>query len=186
MRHNSKPWPLSVLIATSVVLASCAGSVEDPETKTANVSLAALGTSTVTGNLTFTDGEGIVTITGTVTGLKPNAQHGFHIHAMGNCGDSTGTDGTITIGGAAGGHWNPDGHMHGAPETQSHLGDLGNLTTDDKGTASIDITKVGITIGDLSTTDAVGHSVIVHANPDDLTSQPVGNAGGRVACGIVL
>jgi Cu-Zn family superoxide dismutase len=94
-------------------------------------------------------------------------------------------DGTITVGGAAGGHWNPAMHMHGAPEAMTHLGDLGNLTADAAGAVNITITKAGITVGDGAMTDVIGRAVIVHANPDDLTSQPVGNAGGRMACGVV-
>lgn len=185
MHTNFKRWSLSMLVVTSIALASCGGSGKDPEMKMASVDLMALGDSTVAGSLTFIEDEGGVMITGMVTGLMPNAQHGFHIHEVGNCGDSTAADGTITMGGAAGGHWNPGAHMHGEPDMESHLGDLGNLTADENGVANVQITKAGITIGDLSMMDVIGRSVIVHAKRDDLMSQPTGDAGARWGCGIV-
>jgi superoxide dismutase, Cu-Zn family len=157
----------------------------DPGAASATANLTALATSGVSGTLTLTAGAGNVTISGSLSGLAPSTQHGFHIHENGACGDTTAADGTVTIGGAAGGHWNPAGHMHGAPEGESHLGDLGNVMADASGNVTLSITKAGITIGDGAVTDAVGKAVIVHANPDDLTTQPVGNAGGRVACGVL-
>jgi superoxide dismutase, Cu-Zn family len=177
---------LRYLIATTLFAALTACGEEDAaEGKQATATISALGASGVSGNLTITAGEGNVTLTGTLMGLAPASQHGFHLHETGNCGDATAMDGTTTVGGAAGGHWNPAMHMHGAPEGMTHLGDLGNLTADAAGVVNIMITKAGITVGDGAMTDVIGRAVIVHANPDDLTSQPVGNAGGRMACGVV-
>lgn len=175
---------IPLLLALLLAGFGCSSSEGTPAS-TASVTVAALAASGVSGTLTFTAGDGGVTITGTISGLPPNTDHGFHVHENGACGDSTAMDGTITIGGAAGGHWNPSGHMHGAPGAESHLGDLGNISADASGSANISITKSGMTLGDGGGTDALGKSVIVHANPDDLTSQPVGNAGGRIGCGIV-
>jgi superoxide dismutase, Cu-Zn family len=165
------------------------GESDTKETSTppasATVSLAALNGSTIAGSLTFTASGGNVVVTGSVTGLPPGV-HGLHVHDVGNCGSSTAADGTVTPGGAAGGHWNPGMHDHGAPEaTVSHLGDLGNITADASGKANVSITKAGASVSDAAATDVVGHAVVVHANPDDLTSQPVGNAGGRIACGVI-
>jgi Cu-Zn family superoxide dismutase len=178
---------IPLLMAFALASAGCSSDSESEETpaSTASVTVAALAASGVSGTLTFTAGNGAVTITGTISGLPPSTEHGFHVHENGACGDTTAMDGTVTIGGAAGGHWNPAGHMHASPTAESHLGDLGNITADASGNATVSITKSGMTLGDGSTTDAVGKAVIVHANPDDLTTQPTGNAGGRIGCGLV-
>jgi Cu-Zn family superoxide dismutase len=118
-----------------------------------------------------------VHVTGEVTGLSPNAKHGFHVHEFGDCSAPDGT--------SAGGHFAPEGHPHGAPDpAKHHAGDLGNVTADGKGTARVDVTVPGLSLvgGDRA---LVGRAVIVHAQPDDLTSQPSGNAGARVACGVI-
>lgn len=169
----------------AVSLAACS-EADDAESKTATASLSALGMSGITGSASFTPGTGNVTITGTVMGLAPNSIHGFHIHELGACTDTVdATTQMPVVGGAAGGHWNPAMHMHGAPEAMTHLGDLGNITADAAGVATLNITKAGLTVADGSMTDVVGHALIVHANPDDLVSQPVGMAGGRAACGVI-
>lgn len=175
-----------LLLGLSFGLAGCAENESKPrDFETATTSVSALASSGVSGTLTFTQVDGGVSIAGTISGLPPNTAHGFHIHENGACGDSTGTDGTVTVGGAAGGHWNPAGHMHAGPGGESHLGDLGNITANASGDATVSITKAMMTIGDSSMTDVLGKSVIVHANPDDLTTQPTGNAGGRIGCGVV-
>jgi superoxide dismutase, Cu-Zn family len=175
---------LALLLPLVPAALGCSSS-SDKGAGSASVSVAALAASGVSGTLTFAASSGGVTITGTISGLPPNTQHGFHVHENGACGDATATDGTVTIGGAAGGHWNPAGQMHGAPTGASHLGDLGNVSADANGVATVSITKTGMTLGDGATTDPIGKAVIVHANPDDLTSQPVGNAGGRIGCGVI-
>jgi len=105
----------------------------------------------------------------------PPGVHGFHIHDKGDCGDN---------GNAAGGHFNPTSMPHGAPDAVSHhSGDFGNVTADASGGVNTTFTTRSITVspGDRS---VVGHAVILHANPDDLTTQPSGNAGPRIACGV--
>jgi Cu-Zn family superoxide dismutase len=98
------------------------------------------------------------------------------VHELGDC---TAPDGT-----SAGGHFNPEGMPHGAPaDAQRHVGDLGNLTADDSGMAHYERTDDVIALsGDHS---IVGRGIIVHAGADDLTSQPTGAAGARVACGVI-
>jgi Cu-Zn family superoxide dismutase len=106
----------------------------------------------------------------------PPGVHGFHIHDKGDCGDN---------GNAAGGHFNPTSMPHGAPDAVSHhAGDFGNVTADATGTVSTTFTTHSITVA-AGANSVVGHAVILHGNPDDLTSQPSGNAGPRIACGIV-
>lgn len=111
-------------------------------------------------------------ITGQVTGLKPG-EHGFHIHEF---GDLSAADGA-----AAGGHYNPSGHDHGGPDSADrHAGDLGNITADDQGIATVN--KVS---KDLKLSMIMGRSFVVHAGVDDLKSQPSGDSGPRVAVGVI-
>jgi Cu-Zn family superoxide dismutase len=120
--------------------------------------------------------DGSVEVTADLTGLTPGV-HGFHIHDKGACGDN---------GNAAGGHYNPTNMPHAAPDAASHhAGDFGNVTAGANGEVHTSFTTRSISLAEGSMTSAVGHAVILHANPDDLTTQPSGNAGPRVACGVV-
>lgn len=120
--------------------------------------------------LTQTD-EG-VRVQGTVRNLSPG-EHGFHIHEF---GDLRGNDGK-----AAGGHFNPEGKKHGGPEdAEHHAGDLGNITANDEGTAEVNKLAKGLKLHFV-----VGRSLVVHGEADDLESQPSGDAGARVALGVI-
>lgn len=110
-------------------------------------------------------------ITGKIRNLTPG-EHGFHIHEF---GDRRSKDGT-----SAGGHFNPHGHEHGAPGEKSHVGDLGNITADQEGVATIDVVAK-----DTPLHFVLGRAFVVHAGKDDLKSQPSGDAGARVATGII-
>ncbi|MCF8235053.1 MAG: superoxide dismutase family protein [Bacteroidales bacterium] len=103
-------------------------------------------------------------------------KHGFHIHAVGDCSAADGT--------SAGGHFNPQDKKHGGPaDSLRHVGDLGNITADENGDAKMEMTDTLISFhGENS---IIGRGVIVHAGMDDLTSQPTGDAGARVACGVI-
>ena len=129
----------------------------------------------VEGLVTFTKVDGGVKITATVNNLAPGA-HGFHIHEFGDCSSPDGM--------SAGGHFNPSKKPHGAPEgLERHAGDLGNLMADEHGIAKYERIDKVIELDGADT--IVGRSVIVHANADDFHTQPTGNAGGRVACGVI-
>lgn len=131
----------------------------------------------VTGTLTFTQRGNQVQIVGEVRGLKPNSKHGIHIHEK---ADMSSPDLMST-----GGHYNPEGHPHAGPDAGTrHAGDFGNLTADANGLARINLTVDNISLGGPKN-DVVGLPVIVHASPDDLKSQPAGNAGARVAGGLI-
>ncbi len=134
------------------------------------------GNST-TGQVTFSEVAGGVRIVAEIEGLTPGA-HGFHIHVKGDCSAPDGT--------SAGGHFNPDGSPHGSPDNEAserHVGDLGNLMADATGTANYDrVDKVISLSGEKS---IVGRGIIIHSGEDDLTSQPTGNAGKRLACGVI-
>jgi Cu-Zn family superoxide dismutase len=108
--------------------------------------------------------------------LIPNSEQAIHIHEFGDC---TAPDAT-----SAGGHYNPGGHEHGLPtQAVRHAGDFGNLKSDANGVAALDFTVDTITINGPKN-PIIGHGVIVHAKLDD-GSQPTGNAGPRVACGVI-
>ena len=129
------------------------------------------------GAVQFVQRGAVVRVTGEVRGLKPNAEHGFHVHEKGDC---TSGDGM-----SAGGHFNPDGRPHGRPGTSSHhVGDLPSLKADARGVAKIDFDAAALRIGE-GAANIVGRGLIVHRDPDDYTSQPAGNAGPRLACAVI-
>jgi Cu-Zn family superoxide dismutase len=128
------------------------------------------------GVVRFTEEGDSVKVVADLEGLNPGQKHAFHIHQYGDC---TGADGM-----SAGGHYNPEGHEHGLPVTENrHAGDLGNVEADSAGKAHYEITVKNITVAG-SKNPIIGRGVIVHAKVDD-GSQPTGNAGGRIACGVV-
>ena len=159
------------IIASILIVGACATA-----RPTASASLASTSGYTARGTVTFTQTrDGAVDVNVKLNGVPPGV-HGFHVHENGDCGDN---------GNAAGGHFNPMSTSHGAPDTPAHhSGDFGNVTADVNGNVNTHFTTRSITI-DSGTSSAVGHAVILHANPDDLTTQPTGNAGARIACGVV-
>lgn len=180
--------------AVALALAACSRSPEPSATATepaadaaapapespAATALVALGPTegnNVSGTLTLTQEAGAVAITGTVGNLTPGSQHGFHVHEKGDCSSGDGM--------SAGGHFNPLGKPHGHySQGERHAGDMPNLKADANGVAEARFHLDGVTVGS-GPTDIVGRGLIVHANPDDYTSQPVGNAGGRLACAVI-
>jgi Cu-Zn family superoxide dismutase len=131
--------------------------------------------SEVKGTVTFTKVSDGVRVQARVEGLTPGP-HGFHVHQFGDCSAPDAT--------SAGGHFNPSDHPHGAPDAdERHAGDMGNIEANDQGVATLDyVDKVMKLDGPGS---IIGHAVIVHEKADDLKSQPTGDAGGRIACGVV-
>jgi Cu-Zn family superoxide dismutase len=141
----------------------------------ARASLESRTASRVTGVVAFRETASGTEVSYDLRGFSGAGQHGFHLHEKGDCSAPDGS--------SAGGHWNPGGHQHGDRHEDSHAGDLGNITADRQGRAqgSFVVSKFSIT-GEPS---ILGRSVIVHAQPDDLKSQPAGNSGPRIACGVV-
>ena len=128
------------------------------------------------GVVRFTQDGDSVKVVADLEGLTPGQKHAFHIHQYGDCSAPDGM--------SAGGHYNPEGHQHGLPDSENrHAGDLGNVQADDQGKAHYEITVPNVSI--MGTKNPIiGRGVIVHAKVDD-GSQPVGNAGGRIACGVI-
>jgi Cu-Zn family superoxide dismutase len=161
------------LLLVLFLLGACASMSSGPS---ATATLAPTSGSTAAGTVQLTQlGDGGVRVQVDLTGV-PAGVHGFHIHEKGDCGDN---------GNAAGGHYNPMATPHGAPEADPHhAGDFGNVTADAGGNVHTTFTTRSITVEEGPMT-AIGHAIILHANPDDLTTQPSGNAGPRIACGVV-
>lgn len=133
--------------------------------------------SAVTGKVTFTQKGGKVLMKVAVSGLTPG-EHAIHVHEKGDC--------SAPDAASAGGHWNPSSENHGKwGHTPFHHGDIGNLVANAKGKAGITVESDLWTIGDGKPSDVIGHAIVVHAKADDFTTQPTGNAGGRVACGVI-
>ena len=131
--------------------------------------------SQVMGTITFTKTGDGMKVVADVTGLTPG-KHGFHIHEFGDCSAPDAT--------SAGGHFNPTNNPHAGHDVEKrHEGDLGNIEADSSGKAHLDLTDKLMTMSGAKS--IIGRSVIVHEKEDDLKTQPTGNAGGRVACGVI-
>jgi len=144
---------------------------------TARATLEPTKDSGVKGTATFTQKGEKVQLAANINGLKPNQEHGFHIHEKGDCSSGDGM--------SAGGHFNPLGKPHAHPSTPDrHAGDLFALKADDYGNAALSIELDVITVSE-GPTGIISRGLIVHAQPDDYKTQPTGNAGARVACGVI-
>ena len=130
------------------------------------------------GNVTFTQSGDKVRVTAQISGLRPGAEHGFHVHEKGDCSSGDGM--------SAGGHFNPAGKGHGNYHAggDRHAGDLPNLKADGSGNAAASFEVSGLSVGS-GAADVVGKGLIVHRDPDDYKSQPAGNAGPRLACAVI-
>jgi Cu-Zn family superoxide dismutase len=162
-----------VPIAAALFLAACVSTgTGGPR---AFAKLAPTQGNTAEGSVSFTQEAKGVRITGEFSGLTPGV-HGFHIHEKGDCSAPDAT--------SAGGHFNPSKQPHGKPGSgPHHVGDLPSLEANANGKAKLDVVVEGVSLtGEHS---IVGRALIVHAAPDDFTTQPTGNAGARVACAVI-
>lgn len=169
---------LAVMTGTLLAASVCAAEVSSSGTQMAAppeavACLQSMKDSKVTGHILFKqEGEGTVHVSGEVNGLKPG-KHGFHVHEFGDLRDNEGK--------SAGGHFNPTGMTHGGPDSaHHHEGDMGNIDAGSDGTAKVDIKLKGVNLSAI-----LGRSIVVHADADDLKSQPAGNSGPRVAVGVI-
>ena len=131
--------------------------------------------NTVTGTVTFTRTDAGIKIVADLKGLS-KGKHGFHIHEFGDCSAADGT--------SAGGHFNPMSMSHAGPmDNMRHEGDMGNIEADDSGNAHLEYVDKMISFDGIHS--IIGKSIIVHKGEDDFKTQPTGNAGPRVACGVI-
>jgi Cu-Zn family superoxide dismutase len=175
MSLTKKFAAVAVALLASTLLLTGAEKADAPKGPTKAVAvMTPTKDSKVSGVVTFTQEGDAIHVTGKITGLTPG-EHGFHVHEF---GDVSSDDGMAT-----GGHFDSDKHKHGAEDAaERHTGDLGNIKAGDDGVATID--KMDKVIALSGPNSIVGHGLIVHAKPDDF-SQPTGNAGGRVAQGVI-
>lgn len=164
-----------VALGLLIAIAGCAA-VDDSKPQ-AVAKLTPTAGNTAAGFVKFMQKGDNIVVLAEVTGLRPNSKHGFHIHDKGDCSKPDGT--------GAGGHFNPDASAHGSHDGATrHAGDLPNLTADASGRARLRHEISGVRL-DLGHYGIIGRGMIVHAAPDDYTSQPAGNAGARIACGVI-
>jgi Cu-Zn family superoxide dismutase len=169
---TSKLLTVVALIAIALTLSLGNALAQEP-TKAIAVLQSASG-SKVTGTVTFTKTGDTVQVVADITGLTPG-KHAFHIHEFGDCSAADAS--------SAGGHFNPMHKPHGSPDSpERHAGDMGNLEADSSGKAHLELKDNMLKFS--GENSILGHAVIVHEKVDDW-SQPVGNAGGRQACGVI-
>jgi len=146
------------------------------QAQTATAMLAPTAGNTAAGSVSFAQKGDKVTVTAKISGLSPGG-HGFHIHEKGDCSAPDAM--------SAGGHFNPTGKAHGNPDSPDHhAGDMPMLQADASGNASLTAELSGVSIG-TGSADIIGKSVIVHKDADDYKTQPTGNSGARLACGVI-
>jgi Cu-Zn family superoxide dismutase len=151
--------------------------VPKPEVKKVEVHINPTEGNAMVGHATFVEKDGKVSLNVMFEGLTPG-DHAIHIHDVADCSSGDGK--------SAGGHWNPTGVDHGKwmEGNAHHAGDIGNFTADADGKASLNFETDKWCIGcEDATKNILGHGLIVHADPDDFTTQPTGNAGARIGCG---
>jgi len=163
----------SVLLST-LLLAACATS--SPGSPFVVASLEPTRDSATAGTVWFVQDGSELQVLGRVSGLRPNQEHGFHIHEKGDCSSPDAM--------SAGGHFNPTGKPHGPLTGDHHAGDLPALKADANGRASFRVRIPGNVLA-AGPGDFAGKAVVVHAMPDDYKTQPTGNSGARVACGVI-
>jgi len=164
MRH------LLLVVGCCLIAAGC----QSPhDVKRAVAEMEAKEGSEVKGVVTFEQAENGVVVKASIDGLKPG-KHGFHIHEKGDCSAHDAS--------SAGGHFNPTNEPHAGPlDRERHVGDLGNLEADANGHATYEFLDDVLELNGLHS--IIGKSVVIHADPDDLKTQPTGNSGKRISCG---
>lgn len=176
MEQNMKRTSSVTVAAILLVAGLCGCTSIRQQTAEAVAVLNPTQGSIAQGTIYFSRATDGVRLDGEITGLKPG-RHGFHIHERGDC--------SAPDAASAGGHFNPTGMPHAAPyEVKRHMGDLGNIVADASGIAKF--SQVDHAAKLEGPNSIIGHAVIIHADPDDFKTQPAGNAGKRVACGVIV
>ena len=176
----SMRFGLTLAAAAAVItLAGCSSNATNPAKPQAAAELEATRNNDTKGTVRFMQtSANTVLVTGQITGLKPNKEHGFHIHDKGDCSSGDGM--------SAGGHFNPTGSAHGKYGSDAHHGgDLPSLLADASGVARVNTEIKGVNLTAGQANNIVGRGLIVHADPDDYKTQPTGNAGARLACAVI-
>ena len=175
---NTRPALSAAFALATAALGGCAGAPgsSSPSSDYVVASLQPTRGNSATGTVFFTQEGGDVVLRGRISGLKPNQEHGFHIHEKGDCSSDDAM--------SAGGHLNPDAKRHGPPTGEHHAGDVPSIKADANGVATVRARIAGTLLGS-GAGDIAGKALVVHAMPDDYTTQPTGNSGARIACGVI-
>ena len=164
------------LTATALLLGLVACAAPRPEAA-ATADLQPTRGNTASGTVRFVQNGDTVKVSGEVKGLKPNAEHGFHVHEKGDCSSGDGM--------STGGHFNPTTTAHGQHgQGTHHVGDLPSLKADAQGVAKVEFSTTALTLKP-GASSVMDKGLIVHRDPDDYKTQPTGNSGPRVACGVI-
>jgi Cu-Zn family superoxide dismutase len=168
----------TTIAAAALLLAACAQTPTAGAGATAVAEMKPTAGNAVAGTVRFEQSAGKVIVTASITGLKPNSEHGFHVHEKGDCSAPDAT--------SAGGHFNPAGKAHGHHgKAERHAGDMPNLRADASGAARVMWESDLLSVGS-GAANVVGRSVVIHRDPDDYASQPAGNSGPRLSCGVIV
>jgi len=164
-------------LAVALLAVGLAGCATTPAGPSARTELRPTAGNATSGWVQFDQVGKQVRVSAEVRGLKPNAEHGFHVHDKGDCSAPDAM--------SAGGHFNPGGKPHGHYSSdERHAGDMPNLRADGNGVARFNWTSTLLAVG-AGAADVIGRSVVVHRDPDDYKTQPAGNSGPRIACGVI-
>jgi Cu-Zn family superoxide dismutase len=178
IRRGSNMRRISIVVLLAVFILSASACARQGVTHDASAILKIVN-GDVIGTADFTeDGNGVVHVDVRATGLSPG-MHGIHIHETGNCSPTFA---------AAGSHFNPTHKKHGLNSPDGpHAGDLTDLQVDGNGTGYLNTTTDRFTLSPGPTTlfDNDGSAIVIHAGPDDQVTDPAGNSGDRVACGVI-
>jgi len=167
----------SLIVATAAVFLLSACATRPPEDLRATAQLQPTKGNKTFGEATFEQVGNKVKVTIFVQGLRPDREHGLHIHEKGDCSSGDGM--------STGGHFNPQSKPHSRhTDANRHAGDLPSLRAGKDGRGNVVVELDVITVGS-GATDIIGRGLIVHADPDDYKTQPTGNAGARIACGVI-
>ena len=193
MRRFASPLVLvPTLVVSAGLLSACAHKPATPaaaapaepakvtesifsRTRSAVATLSPAAGGTATGIVSFSASGNAVDVHVQASGLVPGSVHGIHVHETGNCASADFM--------SAGGHFNPTHQPHGPQTGPHHLGDMPSLLADPSGKVDAKFTLNGVALG--GSDGYVGRAVILHAGPDDYATQPTGNSGGRIACGVI-
>ncbi len=166
----------ALALLTLGLMAGCSGDTFQPAPQADAVALLVpTAGSTTTGSVIFAKTEKGLRVIAQISNLSPGS-HGFHVHEFGDC--------RALDASSAGNHFNPGKASHGAPDVATrHMGDLGNIVADESGVAKMDAVIAGLRLEGLDA--IIGRGIIVHADADDMQTQPTGGSGVRLACGVI-
>jgi superoxide dismutase, Cu-Zn family len=170
---------LRILAASSAALVAATGLVMAQQLTVDINKISDAGVGEKIGTVTISEGKGGTTFKVAVTSV-PTGKHGFHLHDKGDCAAAS-KDGKMQAGGAAGGHFDPDGtKSHKGPKGAGHMGDLPVLTANTKGI------NEAVTAPKLKLADVQGHALVIHEGGDNYSDSPENGGGmGRIACGVI-